>query len=373
VKKKLIFLVNVDWFFVSHRLPIAISAIKKGYDVYLLTKNTDKKNLIESYGITFIEIPFERSRLNILNEVKVLYKIFTSYVKIKPDVVHHITLKPILYGSIIANILKIKNVVNAISGLGYNFINKRKSLVKNIMIFLLRNFNYNKNVIFIFQNNEDLLEFKKYKIVNSINNYFIIKGSGVDLNIFKKTNLPLLRKINILFPSRMLWDKGVSELKYATELLKDKYSSKISFVLAGMIDNNNKSAVPLDYILNWQDGDYVKWVGFDNNILNLYNQCDIVILPSYREGFPKALVEASAVGRPIITTDAIGCRDCVEQGINGIKVPVTSFCELANAIIFLVDNKELMIQMGNNSRLIAEREYDINKIVDSHLLIYQRF
>jgi glycosyltransferase involved in cell wall biosynthesis len=343
MRKKIIYLINVDWFFVSHRLPIAIASIENGYDVYLLTKFTNKKELLKSYGIKVIDIPFQRSSLNILNEILILFKILYHYLKIRPDIVHHITMKPIVYGSLAAKIVNIEIIVNAYSGLGYLFTNNRKSVSQFFIGKFLSFINNFKNVKLIFQNKDDVFSLTRLGILNKSKEYFIIKGSGVDLELYKETSPPLNKKIVILFPTRMLWDKGVRELFEATEILKNNYSDKINFILAGMIDDQNKSSVPEDFILNWESGEYIKWVGYNENIIDLYISSDIVVLPSYREGLPKSLIEASAIGRAIITTDAIGCRDCVVEGYNGIKIPVGSGVKLAEAIIKLIKNRNLII------------------------------
>jgi glycosyltransferase involved in cell wall biosynthesis len=372
VRKKIIFLVNIDWFFVSHRLPIAISAIEKGYNVYLLTKVTDKKELLISHGIKVYNIPFERSSKNIFKELLIFFKIFLLYFKIKPDIVHHITMKPIIYGSIAANILKINKNINAFSGLGYLFTNNRKSFIQKIIYLAINISSKNKRNIFIFQNKDDLTFFKENKVIASQNKNFIIKGSGVDLEIYKETPPPLESKIIILFPTRMLWDKGVRELYEATLILKKKYFDKITFILAGMIDKDNISSVPEDFILNWQDGEYVKWIGYKENIIDFYISSDIVVLPSYREGLPKSLIEACAIGRAIITTNAIGCKECVDDNFNGFKVQIGSGNKIAEAIIKLIEDRNLIVKMGKNSRIKAEKEFNLKDVIDKHLFIYSQ-
>lgn len=372
MRKKIIFLVNIDWFFVSHRLPIAISAIENGYDVFLLTKVTNKKNILLKHGIKVYDISFERSSKNIFKEIVIFIKISFLYFKIKPDIVHHITMKPIIYGSIAASILRIKKSINAFSGLGYLFTDNRKSFLQKI-IFLIINFtSRNKRNNFIFQNNDDLRFFKKNNIISSKSLCFIIKGSGVDLRLYKETPPPLKSKLKILYPSRLLWDKGVKELHEATLILKEQYFNKITFIIAGMIDKENNSSVPEEFILKWQDGEYVKFIGFKENIIDFYISSDIVVLPSYREGLPKALIEAAAIGRPIITTNAIGCKDCVDENYNGFKVPIGSGIRLAEAIGKLIENRNLIVEMGKNSRKKAESEFNINDVIEKHLLIYSQ-
>lgn len=364
---------NVDWFFISHRLCIAQEARKQGWKVIVACEDTGRKNEIEVDGIEFINLEFSRSGTNPLKELLTLKKFYDLYKMVKPDVVHHITLKPVTYGSIVAKILKINGVVNAVSGLGYNFTGNRKGIVQRFMITLMKYGFKRNNLTIIFQNKEDQSALEKLGIIYSKNEIVRIKGSGVDLNKFSHSLMPSFEKIKILLPSRMLWDKGVKELKEASDLLKDKYKNKIQFILSGLADEDNKAGVPATYLNHWQDGEYVKWVGYQKDMVKVYKDSHIVILPSYREGMPKTLIEACAIGRAIITTNAIGCRECVDEGINGVKVPVYSVNELAEAIEKLVLDHELIIKMGDNSREKAELEFDVKKVIKKHLGIYSKF
>ena len=168
----------------------------------------------------------------------------------------------------------------------------------------------------------------------------------------------------------MLWDKGVKELKEASDLLREKYYDKAQFILAGLADEDNKAGVSAAFLNNWQDGKYVKWIGYQENMVAVYNDSHIVVLPSYREGMPKTLIEACAVGRAIVTTDAIGCKECVDEGINGFKVPVYAVKELAEALEKLINNTDLIVSMGNKSREKAENEFDVATVISKHLTIY---
>ncbi len=370
-KKKLIFVVNVDWFFLSHRLLIAEEAIKNGFDVYLVTENTGCQKEIESKGIKFINLKISRSGKNPFIEIRTLINLFKIYVNIKPNIVHHVTLKPVIYGSLVAKLLKIDSVINAISGLGYIFINRKNSVTKFLMIQIMKFGFYNEKLSIIFQNNDDKIELTKHNIINDFNSIYIIKGSGVNLTDFNCPEFPDFSKIKILFPTRMLWDKGVKELREATEILKKKYYSRIEFILSGMIDVENKAGVSIDYLKSWEDGSYVKWIGHNKNMIPIYQESHIVILPSYREGLPKSLIEACAIGRAIITTNAIGCKDCVDEGINGYKVSIGSSLELSEAVEKLINSKDDIIRMGRASRQKALLEFSIDNVVKKHLDIYK--
>jgi glycosyltransferase involved in cell wall biosynthesis len=168
----------------------------------------------------------------------------------------------------------------------------------------------------------------------------------------------------------MLWDKGVKELREASDILKTKYKDKISFKLAGLADEDNKAGVPARYLNDWEDGDFVHWIGYQKDMAVVYQNSDLVVLPSYREGMPRTLIEACASGKAIVTTNAIGCRECVDEGVNGFKVAVGSGIELALAIEKIYLNPDLCIAMGEASRRKAEKEFDQVDVVKKHLEIY---
>jgi glycosyltransferase involved in cell wall biosynthesis len=368
--KQLLLVANVDWFFISHRLCIAQEASKQGWKVYVAAEDTGRGKEIAIDGITFIDFSFSRSGTNPLNELKTLLAFRKLYKKVAPDVVHHITLKPVIYGSVISRFLKIKGVVNAISGLGYNFTGDRQSLVQKVMLRLMK-YGFNReNLTIIFQNKDDQAELTKLGVISGSNDIVRIKGSGVDLDKFSHSGMPSFKRIKIVLPIRMLWDKGVKELKEASVILKSKYSGEVQFILSGLADEDNKAGVSASYLNEWQDGDYVKWIGYQKDMVAVYNDSHVVVLPSYREGMPKTLIEACAVGRAIVTTDAIGCRECVDEGVNGFKVPVYSAKELAEALEKLIKNSDLIVTMGKNSREKAELEFDVKNVISKHLELY---
>lgn len=370
-KRRILFVTNVDWFFISHRLVIAIEARKRGFEVIVAAGDTGRSQEIRDKGIRFINLSISRSGTNPFKELKTLINLFIIYKSINPDVVHHITLKPVIYGSIISKLLRISGVVNAISGLGYNFTNGRQSFVQKAMLHIMRFGFCRKNLVVIFQNENDQEELTDLGIINSRNEIVRIKGSGVDLGKFHESPFPAFNRIKILLPSRMLWDKGVKELREASNNLKEKYGNKIEFILSGLADEDNKAGVPTSYLKDWDDGEYVKWIGYQKNMFKIYQNSHIVVLPSYREGMPKSLLEACAVGRAIVTTNTIGCKETVDEGINGFRVPVASSNDLAIALEKLINNHDLIKLMGYNSRVKAEKEFDVKNVVEKHIEIYK--
>lgn len=361
--KKLVYVSIVDWAFVSHRLTLADEAIKRGFAVYLITKDTGKFEFLRSRGIICINLNFVRSGINIFYELFISIKLFFIYKHIIPNYIHHIGLKSSIYGSLVTFFFSRKiKVINAITGLGYLFTNNRKSIIKIIAPFFLKYIFLRDNIYFIFQNPDDLLFCKKIKIVK--NNYRIIKGSSVDpLSYPQKDYKSKNHKITIVLVARMLKDKGVIEFLKAAELLRFKYYNLIQFQLIGGLDFDNPTAILESDLRLWSDNIYITWLGYSNDIKTIYTNADIVCLPSYREGLPKALVEAMAIGCPIITTDAIGCKDCVDDGINGFIVPIFDHIKLSECIEILVLDEDLRINMGKKSR-----EKMVNEMTISHLI-----
>jgi glycosyltransferase involved in cell wall biosynthesis len=368
--KRFFIVVNIDWFFLSHRLPIALEAIKRGYEVYLLSANSGRREEIEKFGIHFIEVPFDRSGNNLFHEWKCIRVLYGNYKRLKPDIIHHVTLKAAILGSVAAKLSGKRNVINAISGFGYNFTDGRNGPLQ-IMIRLIMKMAFKSNhFYFILQNPDDVIMMKELGFVPK-NHYKLIKGSGVDLTEFLHTELIEKEKLRILFPARILYDKGVMELIRAANLLKLKWNGKLMFVLAGDCDSDNKAVVSKEELEKYLIPGYIEWIGFRKDMISQYQQSDIVVLPSYREGLPKSLIEACAIGRPIITTDVPGCRECVIDGYNGRMVPAKAVEPLAKAIEELCESKEKRIQMGINSRKLAEREFSIEQVVENTFSIYE--
>lgn len=372
IAKKILFVVNVDWFFLSHRLPIAVEAQKRGYKVFICAIETNKRKQIESYGFEFFSLPTSRSGKNILNELKVMFYLYRTYKLINPDIVHHVGMKPVTYGSIIAKILKLPKVISALSGMGYLFINKNSNPIIHIIVLTLFKFGFrNNNLRVILQNEDDVKDIKKLRILKD-SQIFLIKGSGIDLNLFDFSHMsfPKSESIRIILPARMLWDKGVGEFVEAARLLKSKYENSVEFFLIGQLDFENISSISENQLLKWQNEGCIKWLGFQENMKDIFVSSDIVVLPSYREGLPKSLIEACAIGRPIVTTDVPGCREVVKHGINGFLVPPKDFINLSTSIEKLIIDSELRRTMGLNSRQMAIEMFSINDVIDKTFFIY---
>lgn len=368
--KSLLFVVNVDWFFLSHRLPIALTAQQKGYTVTLVAADTGKKAEIEKWGIRVIPIPFERSGTNPLHELTCIVALFKLYRRERPDVIHHVTLKASLLGALAAKLSGARNVVNAISGLGYNFTNGRRGFVQWMVRRMVEMAFRSKYFRFILQNPDDVEMIANLHLVPPQNCY-LIKGSGVDLTQFAFTPTPGQATVRFLFPARILEDKGIYELIEAAALLKDRYREQAEFVLAGDCDMDNPTGIHKEKLLSMLDGNYIRWIGYRSDMLPVYQQASVVVLPSYREGLPKALIEACAIGRAIITTDVPGCRECVQNQYNGLLVPAKNAGALAAACRYFIENREAISTYGSHSRKKAEAEFGIDRVVEKTLSIYK--
>lgn len=368
---RLFIVVNVDWFFLSHRKDIALSAQENGYEVTVVTKDTGMKSTIEALGLKVIDLPMNRSGQNIIEELYTCWFLYRLYRRKKPDIVHHVGLKTILWGTLAAKLAKVHGVVNAVSGLGIFFSEENTSLVSKLLPRVLRFSHHRKNLAVIFQNEEDKGLFLKNRIIKE-EQAFMIKGSGVDLNQYCYTPEQESGKIKVLLTARMIVEKGVFVLVDAALKIKEKYRDKVEFLLCGGLDDNPK-AIKEEELKAVCDGGYIQWLGYRTDVLKLLKSCHIVAFPSYyKEGLPKSLIEAAAVGRPIVTTNSIGCKETVVDGYNGYLIPVKDSDTLAEKLNLLFEDENLRRNMGRNSRILAEKDFSIENVIHRHLEIYSQ-
>lgn len=368
-KKKLYIVVNHDWFFLSHRQAIAVAAKNAGWDVVIVACDTGRFDYIRSIGLKAINFPINATGMNPVEEFKTFLFLWKLYKKEKPDIVHHVGMKTILWGGLAAKLIGVKGVVNAVSGLGVMFSGDKKSLLAKGVLSVLRFSHNRRRVRVIFQNHEDKALFLNERIIKTEECVFI-KGSGVDLDIFSYVPEPESLPIRVMFTARMVHEKGIVVLTEAAEILRKEYEGKVVFLLCGKLSDNPK-AIRKDELEALCDGMYIQWLGHRSDVRELLRQCHIVAFPSYyREGVPKSLIEACASGRPIITTQSIGCKDTVDDGVNGYLIPIKDSRALAEKLKLLIDNKELRINFGKSSRIKAEREFSVDLVVRKHLECY---
>ncbi len=369
--KTIIYFVSEDWYFCSHRLPIARKALAKGFKVVVVTRVDKHRDVIESEGFELASIEIKRGGLNLLSEFKTLSTLYSYYKKYNPDIVHHVAIKPVIYGTLVARVIGSIKVVNAMAGLGFIFIsNKKKVRILRFFIHKLFHFLFNsKDGQLILQNQDDLEYFIKNKIVNS-DAIEIIRGSGVNIKKF----IPVEETIGVpivMLASRMLWDKGVGEFVDAAKILKQE-GVKAHFVLVGEGDSENPASIPKRQLDKWHELGIVDWWGGKNDMHKILTQAHIICLPSYREGLPKVLLEAASCSKPIIATDVPGCREIVHNGETGILVPLKDSIALAGAIKELINNPEKRRSMGKSGRKLVENEFSEEIVVNQTMKVYQR-
>ena len=371
--KSILFVVNVDWFFASHRLPIALTAIKKGYQVHIATNFTTYREQFENLGLVTHQVNFCRGKTNPFTELYSIKQLLNVIKFINPTITHAVTIKPVLYTGLLLRFTKITNFVAAISGLGTSFTSS--GLISIIRLFLIKKlyqFGFNNQKIkVIFQNEEDRVKLQEFIKIND-RDISLIKGSGVDLKLYNYTPEPETI-ITITMASRLLIEKGVYEFIDLAKKITTVYPH-IKFVLAGTPDEGNPKSVSIEEWTSWKKLPFVEIAGHIDNIAELFSKSNVIVLPSrYGEGLPKVLIEAAATGRPIVTTDLPGCRDSVINGVTGILVNPTSPNELYNATERLILDKNLRLIMGKNARSFACKTFDINIVIEDHLNIYESF
>lgn len=368
-RRKIFYVASVDWGFMSHRLPLAVHGIKEGHDVFLLAADTGRMEELRQLGVHCIHIPFVRGKGSLLHEGKCLFELYKCFKKYKPDIIHNVNLKITLLGSLAARLAGNYHIVNAINGLGYCFTDGRNGAFQRIIRLLIRIILRNKHFSFILQNPDDMQMVRNLKLTKE-SSLYLIKGSGADLEKFHFVEPKNRQLLKILFPSRILLDKGIMELIEAAKSMRDEMKGRVVFILAGNCDNDNPAVLAEDKLRSLLEPDYIEWIGYQKEMFPVYADCDIVVLPSYREGLPKSLIEACAVGRPIVTTDAIGCRECVIEGYNGYLVPVKDSILLADALKKLISDSDIRKTFGYNSRNMAEREFSIQSVINETFRIY---
>jgi len=370
--KKLLFLVNVDWFFISHRLPIALKAIEEGYDVHVACCDTGACEKLVEAGITVHRINFSRAGNSIFRELLTLYRVFKVIRSLNPSILHSVTIKPVLYSGLILRFFRDPPAyVAAISGLGYAFSAStfRSRLIKGVVSLLYKAALSHSRVKVIFQNKSDELTLKSIVSLPE-QNVTLIKGSGVDLHKYKAIARSSFGSIKVVMASRLLKEKGVYDFVEAARIVT-KQDSDIQFILAGPIDQYNPNGISAEEIQHWDSEGLIKAVGQCNDIPQLFASSDIVTLPSYYgEGLPKVLIEAAACGCPIITTDNPGCLDAVIPEQTGLVVPAKDPVRLAEAILRLANSPAERVAMGLAARRFAVEEFDVDSVVSKHLSIY---
>ncbi len=366
----MLLVVNEAFFFISHRLPIALGALDAGYKVHVATYGSSEEiAAIQRMNLQHHWINLQRGRINPLVDLRTVAELWVLYRRLRPDVVHHVTIKPVVYGGMVARIQRLPAVVNALTGLGFTFTNNglKAKLVRIVTTGLLRFVARHANSRFIFQNRDDRTAMERAGVGSG--KAVLIRGSGVDVTKFCPGPEPQGPPV-VMFASRMLWDKGPGVFVEAARCLLG-CGVAARFVLVGAPDQANPRSVPAIEMAKWADIPGVELWGFRDDMTNVFRQAAVVCLPTtYGEGVPKVLIEAAACGLPLVATDVPGCREVVRPGISGLLVPPGDADALADAISSLLDDREARQQMGRRGREIAVNEFGEQHVVSETLRIY---
>lgn len=368
---KLLFVLNNSKYFISHRLPIAVEAKKRGYEVHIACPDEDSNQIFKKAGIIYHHIPLSRRGMNPFAELGSIFALSRLFKRLKPDLVHLVTIKPYLYGGIAARLSRVSSVVSAVAGLGTLFVsdNPKARIIRLILLPLYKYAFGHPNQAIIFQNKHDqsmLADWSGFVPLKAI----LIKGSGVEVEKYQQICEPTGTPI-ITFAARLLKEKGVAEFIEAAKILR-KRGLGVNFWVAGDIDVGNPKTITEAELNCWKNEEVVTFLGFRNDIPNLYSKSNIICMPSYYgEGLPKSLIEAAACGRAVITADVPGCRDAIIPNKTGLLVTAKDSESLANAIQKLIRDPVLRKKMGEEGRKFAEAEFHIDKVVDRHMRIYQ--
>ena len=361
------YFVNDISFFKNHFLPVAVKA-SEVFDVSIISDKIDLDLENQYPELQQYPILIKRSSINPFSDLSLIFKLRQLFIQIKPDLIHNITIKPILYGSLFCKFSQRKiKIINSVTGLGYAVTNNHL-LIKTIMKSLIRLF-VSKESYFLFLNRYDK---KFYEDLGKVTaqNFKMIGGSGVDEKEFSFTQPIKKSKIEIVFTGRILKDKGVIDLIKAMKLLDDKSKKDVVLKIYGAIDIQNPAHIKEHELKSQLIRGFIKWEGFTSDIKRTLQSADIYSLPSYREGLPKSTIEAMAIGRPIITTNAPGCDDTVEEGVNGFKVAVGDAKALSQKLQILIEDENLRLQMGKKSRELFEKNFTLDKVIDQTFSLY---
>lgn len=365
----LVYLVTEDWYFLSHRLPMALAAKQAGYEVHVATHLNGKCDEIERHGFTLHPLQWRRGSMNPLDLVSIVRQVRALYRKLRPALVHHVALQPSIIGSIAAIGLPMMRL-NALAGLGFGFTSRsaKASLIRPMLAALLRWALRNPLAAALVQNPDDDVALKKIGIAKE--RIFRIAGSGVDIDKLTPLSEPA-GQITAAFVGRLLEDKGVRTLMAAWDLLAEEGAS-VRLIVAGDGDPANPASIPASEVAQWKQNPDVEILGHVADVRAVWQKAHIAVLASRREGLPKSLLEAAAYGRPIVATNVPGCREVARDGVNAILVPTDDPRSLADALRKLTSDADLRRQYGKAGRRLVEAEFSSEKIGDQIVALYDR-
>ena len=372
-KSRIVLVSNTSWYLYNFRIKLLFLIKSYNYDLFLICPEDEYTEKLEKLGFQIHKWNLHRRSINPFSELIAIYNLSRIYSKIRPNIVHHFTIKACIYGSISALICNVKVIINSFTGLGHFFIsnNFRIKFIRKISRVFIRMIFSKINNKLILQNNSDRKKLLKLKITTK-NKSIVIPGSGVDLDYFYPQEKIFDRnKIKLLFPSRIIKEKGILELIKAC-LLLDKEKIPIKLYIAGKLDEGNRSSLTKEEITDLKKLKNVHFLGHIEDMRSLYKKIDIVVLPSWREGLSKALLEAAAMEKAIITTNVPGCKEIVKHMETGLLVNVNNPIQIKESIIKIYDDPGLIKKFGKAARLRVEKKFEVKKINKMTIKEYEK-
>lgn len=369
--RRIIYVANTSWYLFNFRLELMKRMVEQGWHVTAAAPHDTYSDSLIKNGVEFIPLPMSRHGANPFKDLSLLRNLYGIYRKHEPTLVHHFTIKPVIYGSLAARLAKVPVIVNAVTGLGYVFCSDdlKSRISRPYVKFMYRLISKRKDSRFIFQNPDDMSAFMALVSLDA-SKTALIRGSGVDIGRFTPGAEPEGAPVIVLC-ARMLWNKGVGDLVAASRLLK-KSGARFRIILAGDTDPGNPDSIPKERLLDWESQGLVKWTGHIDEMWKVFAGSSIVALPSsYGEGAPRSLIEAAASGRPIVAYDVPGSREIVLHGKNGLLVPSGNTEALADALKKLLDDPAARRRMGAYGRELAVNEFSLEKVVTETMQVYE--
>ncbi|SFS08183.1 Glycosyltransferase involved in cell wall bisynthesis [Dyella sp. OK004] len=369
---KIVLFANTDWYLYNFRRSLALALRDAGHQLLLLSPPGPYGEKLQALGLRWEPLPMERRSLNPLREIGLLRHLVRVLRRERPALVHGFTIKCAVYGSLAARMAGVPARVNAVAGMGYVFTSSdlKARLLRPVVRGLLRLALDGESARLILQNSDDIALFEKAGLIDPAR-IRLIRGSGVDCARFtQRSGVRAAGPLRVLLAARLLWDKGLQEYVTAARQLLTE-GRAIHFLLAGDPDPGNPAAVPESTVQFWVNEGLMTWLGHVDDMVGLLSSADVVVLPSYREGLPKTLIEAAACGLPLITADVPGCREVVTDGVDGLLVPVRDGDALADAIRRLQDDPALARRLGEAARMKAHAEFDEQIVVRRTVDVYR--
>lgn len=375
--RRLLFLINDARFFVTHILPLAQAAVKAGYDTHVglpfqgaALDMADALSAIRGSGVQLHDLPIRRGGMAWLGELAAILAIARLVAHLRPEILHCITIKPVLYGGLVARLLRTPRVIFFITGLGHVFIAQgpRAMVVRRLVMLAYRLVLRYRRAVTVFENEDDRSLFVDANLVKHAHTV-LIRGCGVDSALFHPAVMAPPEPLVVLLPARLQYEKGIREFAAAAQILRDS-GLMLRMALAGYADHDRPGGVSEVELRGWCESGVIEWWGHSTMMPDTLRQAHIVALPSYREGFSKTLIEAAATGLPIVTCDVPGCRDAVRAGETALLVPPRNAMALADAIARLCRDPGLRASMGARGRDLAVKEHSVTRFVDANLALY---